>query len=219
MYYVLFTGSGRESNTANYIRQHLSSEHCTGCFYPQRHMKKKIRGTWTDYYERLIPGYLFVESDDIDALYQELRRHPLLLHVLGRYEQEDTDTLVTFLPLDEKEELWLRRISGLPPKRKPVQSPGETAGGSERTDTGRNPGLYGGISSQNMSGLPVVELSEVGFDENDEVVILSGPLMNLKGQVKKIDLHRRIAKVEVSFMGAQTILHLGIDLVERAGAE
>jgi transcriptional antiterminator NusG len=43
--------------------------------------------------------------------------------------------------------------------------------------------------------------------------------MNLKGQVKKIDLHRRIAKVEVSFMGAQTILHLGIDLVERAGAE
>lgn len=51
--------------------------------------------------------------------------------------------------------------------------------------------------------------------ENDEVVILSGPLENMKGMIKKINLHKRVAEVEVNFMNRKTVIYLGIELVAR----
>lgn len=60
-----------------------------------------------------------------------------------------------------------------------------------------------------------VQLSQVSVSENDEITILSGPLKNMEGCIKKIDLHRRIAKVEVDFMNRKTVIHLGIEMVEK----
>lgn len=60
-----------------------------------------------------------------------------------------------------------------------------------------------------------VQLSQVSVSEDDVVTILSGPLKDMKGCIKKIDLHRRIAKVEVDFMNRKTVIHLGIELVEK----
>ena len=60
-----------------------------------------------------------------------------------------------------------------------------------------------------------VGLSQVGFDENDEIVIISGPLLGMKGQIKKINLHKRIAEVEVDFMNQKTVVHLGIEIIEK----
>ncbi len=62
---------------------------------------------------------------------------------------------------------------------------------------------------QNME----VQLSRVSVSEDDMVTILSGPLKYMEGCVKKIDLHRRIAKVEVDFMNRKTVVHLGIEMV------
>lgn len=62
---------------------------------------------------------------------------------------------------------------------------------------------------QNME----VQLSRVSVSEDDVVTILSGPLKDMEGCVKKIDLHRRIAKVEVDFMNRKTVVHLGIEMV------
>ena len=58
-----------------------------------------------------------------------------------------------------------------------------------------------------------VQLSQVSVADNDEITILSGPLKNMEGCIRKIDLHRRIAKVEVDFMNRKTIIHLGIEMV------
>ncbi len=60
-----------------------------------------------------------------------------------------------------------------------------------------------------------VQLSQVSVSENDEITILSGPLKNMEGCIKKIDLHRRIAKDEVDFMKRKTVIHLGIEMVEK----
>lgn len=64
-----------------------------------------------------------------------------------------------------------------------------------------------------------VPLSKVSVSEDDIITILSGPLKNMEGQVRKIDLHRRIAKVEVDFMNRKTIIHLGIEMVEKKKRE
>jgi transcriptional antiterminator NusG len=64
---------------------------------------------------------------------------------------------------------------------------------------------------------PAGDFSEVGLSqvvaEQDKVIVLSGPLKNIEGFVKKINLHKRIAEVEVDFMNRKTILHLGIEIV------
>lgn len=60
-----------------------------------------------------------------------------------------------------------------------------------------------------------VELSQISVLGDGEVTILSGSLKNIEGYIKKIDLHRRIAKVEVDFMNQKTIVYLGIEMVKK----
>ncbi len=61
------------------------------------------------------------------------------------------------------------------------------------------------------------ESNEVGLSqvtaEGDAVVVLSGPLKSMEGRIKKLNLHKRIAEIEVEFMNRKTILHLGIEIV------
>ncbi len=60
-----------------------------------------------------------------------------------------------------------------------------------------------------------VDISRIAVEEGHEIRILSGPLKNLEGQVKKVNLHKRIAAVEIEFMGNRTLVHLGVEMVER----
>lgn len=60
-----------------------------------------------------------------------------------------------------------------------------------------------------------VPISRISVSEEDEVTILSGPLKGLEGQIKKINLHKRIAEVEVDFMNRKTIIYLGIEMVKK----
>lgn len=60
-----------------------------------------------------------------------------------------------------------------------------------------------------------VLLSQVAVSEGDAVKVLGGPLKNMEGHIKKINLHRRIAEVEVNFMGRRTVIHMGIELVRK----
>ena len=61
-----------------------------------------------------------------------------------------------------------------------------------------------------------VGLSTVEIDENDKVTVLDGPLKGMLGKIKKIDLHRRHAEVEVDFMKRTILLYLGFELVKKA---
>ena len=172
MYYVLQVAPGAEEKTERWIRRRLDSAIYGRCFHPARMMRKKLRGEWTDVREKLLPGYVFITSEDAGGLYAALRGVPVLTRMLGRDGE-------AFTALDRNEEEWLRRL--LPPEEN----------GTE------------------------VELSKVAVDENDRVTILSGPLKGLAGEIKKLHLHRRMAEVEVEFMGRKTILYLGIELVKK----
>ena len=60
-----------------------------------------------------------------------------------------------------------------------------------------------------------VDISQIHVAEGNQIQIISGPLSNMEGQIKKINLHKRIAVVEVEFMGNKSLLHLGIEMVEK----
>ena len=57
-----------------------------------------------------------------------------------------------------------------------------------------------------------VGLSKVAVGENQRIKIISGPLKNLEGQIKKINLHKRVAEVEVRLLGRRRTLYLGIEI-------
>ncbi len=71
------------------------------------------------------------------------------------------------------------------------------------------------IEKSGTNGQAVIGLSQVSFTEGDQVKIINGPLMNALGYVKKINLHKRIAELDVEFMGRKMTIHLGIDFVEK----
>lgn len=179
MYYVLQVAPGAEEKTETHIEAILPDHIYGHCFHPTRHMRKRFHGVWKDTHEKLIPGYVFVTTDDIEAVFMRLKRVPMLTNILGR----DGDC---FVKLADHEVQWLEKMLHL--------------------DAGRN--FAGG-----GNGRYEATLSQVGFDEGNEIKILSGPLKDMEGMVRKINLHKRTAEVEVEFMGRRTVVYLGIELL------
>lgn len=173
MYYVIQVAPGKETDAELYIAERVAEELYSSCFHPVRHVKKKFRGEWRDKLEKLMPGYVFIDSENARELYLDLKRIPMMTKLLGREREFIT-------ALTEEETDWLEKIV---PAGKDGRITGEVA------------------------------LSRIEIDENDEVRILSGPLKDMAGMVKRINLHKRVAEVEVAFMGRKVVLHLGIEMV------
>ncbi len=186
MYYVIQTAPGMEEKTEIFIQKMIPDELYTQCFHLTRRRRKKFHGQWKDVLEKLLPGYVFIISEDIIALYLELKKVPVLTKMLGK---ED----VRFTPLTNKDIEWLMRLTdnGVP-ARDSTHKIGEI-----RAEIG---------------------LSQISVSAKDEIVIISGPLKGMEGMVKKINLHKRIAEVEVDFMNRKTIIYLGIEMIENKEA-
>ncbi len=198
MCYVIYTGAGREKTAQRMILKLVPRELFTRVFYPFRHMRKKIGGNWADIYEWLIPGYLFVITDRPAELYTALRRVPRLTKLLGRIGDNSP---YEFLPVAPEEETWLRALLGDnwfdPASQLPADAANPTG-----PDADNDPAA-------------LAALSMIDFDEHDRVRILSGPLMTFSAQVRRIDLHRRFAEVEVNFMGHPQLLRLGLEILTK----
>lgn len=175
MYYVIQVAPGKEEETEIYIMERIPEERYSSCFHPVRHVRKKFRGVWRDKYEKLLPGYVFINSENVKELHLDLKRIPMMTKLLG-WDKEFITALT------EQETAWLEKI---------------VCSGRDGEITGEVP------------------LSRIEVNENDEVKILSGPLTDMAGMVKKINLHKRIAEVEVEFMGRKIVIHLGIEMVEK----
>ena len=84
MYYVIFVGTGQEIQTETFIQKYIPKDLYSTCFHPTRQMKRKIQGKWVEINEKLIPGYVFVETDNIQAFYIALRQRSAFQRLLGR---------------------------------------------------------------------------------------------------------------------------------------
>lgn len=54
-----------------------------------------------------------------------------------------------------------------------------------------------------------------GVIENDEVMVIDGPLKGLEGRISKIDRHKREAYLDVEFMGEIRQMRLGLEIIEK----
>ena len=198
MFYVLQVAPGTEDRTEALIRGRVESGVYSRCFHLLRHVRKKYRGEWKNVHEKLLPGYVFVTSGSAMGLYQELKRVPMLTKVLGRDGE-------LFVALREGEVEWLEALLGL-----------ENGMEGDESNSGIQTNMAADMEDAVSADSCAIEvgLSQV-LVENERVVILSGPLKNVEGRVRKYNLHKRVAEVEVEFMGRKTVIYLGVEIVER----
>ena len=61
----------------------------------------------------------------------------------------------------------------------------------------------------------ITPISDIEIAEGDEIRILAGPLMDLQGKVKAVDLHKRKATVEISLFQRSVEVQVGINIVTK----
>ena len=66
----------------------------------------------------------------------------------------------------------------------------------------------------------IARLSRVEVCEGRQIRVLSGALLNCEGMITKVNLHKRVAQVRMSFMGRPVDVFLGFELLGHpAGTE
>ena len=53
-----------------------------------------------------------------------------------------------------------------------------------------------------------------GIIERGKVTVMSGPLQNMEGSIKKINRHKRLAWVEVKMFGREMRVPLGLEILQ-----
>lgn len=86
MWYVMQVRTGREEETISMVQQYTADSHMGVCFLPKYEQKKKFAGAWHLVQALLFPGYVFVDTEEIEKFYMELKHVPQLTKILGTGE-------------------------------------------------------------------------------------------------------------------------------------
>ena len=98
MYYVIQVQSGNEKKTIQDIKMHMKDVSFFDVFTPYRRVIRRTHGENIEKLERCFPGYIFVETDNIQKLFKDLYWVPDFTKILGREGLTNN-----FVPLNEEE--------------------------------------------------------------------------------------------------------------------
>lgn len=171
MWYVIHTVSGMEEKCRQQCEKYIGQDDYKEIFVPQHIVQKHFKKEWHEVKRPLFPGYLFVDTGNIEAVMPGLKKVFQYTKVLRDCE--------TVAPITEEEQNFLSIM---------------------------------------MDEEHIVQYSE-GFLIGEEVVVTKGPLRNMKGYVRSVDRHRRIAKMEIPIFGRMTPAEVGFGAIARVSAE
>ena len=98
MYYVVQVKTGKEQQAIDDILKNKPDDPSFDVFAPYRKALRKFKGQLKEVVERCFPGYIFVETNDVQDLFVQLYWTPGYTRLLGR----EADTY-NFVPLDKDE--------------------------------------------------------------------------------------------------------------------
>lgn len=87
-WYVIQVKSGQEKEIADKCRFLISKDILQECFIPEYIVKKKYRGEWKNVKDILFKGYVFLISEHIDELFNELKKVPDYTKIVGKKKEE-----------------------------------------------------------------------------------------------------------------------------------
>ena len=98
MYYVIQVKTGKEQEAIEDILKNKPDDPDFDVFSPYRKELRKYKGIYKEVLERCFPGYIFVETNNVQDLFIQLYWTPGFTKLLGR--EADTNN---FVPLDKDE--------------------------------------------------------------------------------------------------------------------
>lgn len=104
MWYVIQTGSAQEEKIKLECERLITGDALLRCVLPLYEEKIKYKGEWHLKKKKLFPGYLFMISDDLEKLNEELKKINGLTKILKAGE--------TVVPLKEDEILLIKKLIG-----------------------------------------------------------------------------------------------------------
>ncbi|XCP85379.1 antiterminator LoaP [Roseburia hominis] len=104
MWYVVQVRTGTEENIRKQCLKNVNSDVLKRCFIPYYEEKKRIRGEWTVNQKVLFPGYVFVVTEQLEEMYQQLEKVIGLTKLIGTGDE--------IVPLREEEIGFLRDVGG-----------------------------------------------------------------------------------------------------------
>ena len=113
-WYAVQVRSGKEDKFVEWCEKKVNHQTYKDIFIPRIMRAKKYQGKWHNEKHVLFPGYVFVITDQVEDLFQELKKIPDLTKMLGEYKGEYSiflnmikrDMLLT-CPLDILKEITL----------------------------------------------------------------------------------------------------------------
>lgn len=103
MWYVIQVMTGEEKRTVDMCRAIVNEDDCNEFFVPETDRMKRFHGEWHKLRKPMFPGYVFIETELMDKLYEELKKVPKLTKVLA------TDRTIT--PISGREEQLIRSMT------------------------------------------------------------------------------------------------------------
>ena len=83
MWYVVQVRTGTEESIRIQCEKQMSEEVLRRCFIPYYEESKRIRGRWTTLEKVLFPGYVFMISEKMEKLYDQLHGVIGLTRIIG----------------------------------------------------------------------------------------------------------------------------------------
>lgn len=103
MWYVIQTVGGQENQVINLMSRLVDDGLVAETFVPKYEVMKRIGGEWRKRTEVLLPGYLFVVTDNPGLLKEQLRRVPKFTRLLGNDDM--------FIPLNDEEVAFINAFT------------------------------------------------------------------------------------------------------------
>lgn len=191
-WHALFVETGKEELVRGLLYKHFDRS-TMQAMIPKRRLYEKKQGEIYEVCRPLFPGYVFVNTRMTAPTYNKLKRIPKYYRLLNKYSRRDRQSI------DNE------------------QNDEEDRKAEEHFEAY----LFSRIDEEEM--LPILQLldGEETIDystiyvENEKVIVHSGPLQGLEGNIKKIDKRKRRARILLNFMGTEKYLDVGIQWLER----
>ena len=103
MLYVVQVIGGKEKHVLKLMQKLVEPNLIKECFIPQYEVMKRFRGEWRKCVEILLPGYLFVSTNQPDRVAFQLRRIPAFAKMLGNDDM--------FTPLNDQEVAFINAFT------------------------------------------------------------------------------------------------------------
>ncbi len=104
MWYVIQVRTGSEDNIRLQCEKNISPDVLKDCFIPYYEERRHLRGEWTTQRRILFPGYVFLDSEELEHLFMNLKQVSGLTKLLGTGDD--------IVPLTEEEVEFLTSFGG-----------------------------------------------------------------------------------------------------------